>query len=127
MKNKINKNTIPNDFSIKLVLIDAFPVLFFGLSGIFLWLILNNFLFYIGATICMLSGIQRTLSSLINFLLYPLPLTFFIIGLISLLSMIIFTFVLDSSNAKSNWINQICNSLCQLSFFISFLIIFLMY
>ena len=36
MKNKINKNTIPNDFSIKLVLIDAFPVLFFGLSGIFL-------------------------------------------------------------------------------------------
>lgn len=55
MKNKINKNTIPNDFSIKLVLIDAFPVLFFGLSGIFLGLILNNFLFYIGATICMLS------------------------------------------------------------------------
>lgn len=49
-----------------------------------------------------LSGIQRTLSPLINFLLYPLPLTFFIIGLISLLSMIIFTFVLDSSNAKSN-------------------------
>ena len=47
MKNKINKNTIPNDFSIKLVLIDAFPVLFFGLSGIFLELILNNFLFYI--------------------------------------------------------------------------------
>lgn len=43
MKNKINKNTIPNDFSIKLVLIDAFPVLFFGLSGIFLGLILNNF------------------------------------------------------------------------------------
>lgn len=74
-----------------------------------------------------LSGIQRTLSPLINFLLYLLPLTFFIIGLISLLSMIIFTFVLDSSNAKSNWINQICNSLCQLSFFISFLIIFLMY
>lgn len=74
-----------------------------------------------------LSGIQRTLSPLINFLLYPLPLTFFIIGLISLLSMIIFTFVLDSSNAKSNWINQICNNLCQLSFFISFLIIFLMY
>ena len=42
-----------------------------------------------------LSGIQRTLSPLINFLLYPLPLTFFIIGLISLLSMIIFTFVLN--------------------------------
>lgn len=49
-----------------------------------------------------LSGIQRTLSPLINFLLYLLPLTFFIIGLISLLSMIIFTFVLDSPNAKSN-------------------------
>ena len=61
MKNKINKNTIPNDFSIKLVLIDAFPVLFFGLSGIFLGLILNNFLFYIGATICMLSGILKVL------------------------------------------------------------------
>lgn len=46
MKNKINKNTIPNDFSIKLVLIDTFPVLFFGLSGIFLGLILNNFFLY---------------------------------------------------------------------------------
>lgn len=45
MKNKKNKNTIPNDFSIKLVLIDAIPVLFFGLSGIFLGLILNNFFF----------------------------------------------------------------------------------
>jgi len=61
MKNEINKNTIPNDFSIKLVLIDAIPVLFFGLSGIFLGLILNNFLFYIGATICMLSGILKVL------------------------------------------------------------------
>lgn len=61
MENKINKNTIPNDFSIKLVLIDALPVLFFGLSGIFLGLILNNFLFYIGATICMLSGILKVL------------------------------------------------------------------
>lgn len=60
MKNKINKNTIPNDFSIKLVLIDTFPVLFFGLSGIFLGLILNNF-FYIGATICMLFGILKVL------------------------------------------------------------------
>ena len=46
---KIDKNTIPEGFTIKLALVDAWPVIAFGASMFVLGKILSSALFMIGA------------------------------------------------------------------------------
>lgn len=48
-------------------------------------------------------------------------LVFFIVGLIGMILMTIFMFKLDSSDVKSNWIEQITNGIAQVSIFIGIL------
>lgn len=48
---------------------------------------------------------------------------FFVIGIIGMILMIIFAFCLDSSDAKSNWIEQLTNGLAQACFFLGTLFI----
>ena len=61
-------------------------------------------------------------SSLYN----PVVIVFLLLGLITMVLMIIFSIKLDSTNVKSNWIEQITNSISQLSFFIAFLLAYLL-
>ena len=42
---------------------------------------------------------------------------FFLLGIIGMILMAIFAFKLDSSNLKTNWLEQIINGIAQMSFF----------
>lgn len=169
MNNKMNKNIVPEDFTLKLSLVDSLPVIFFGLTSIILGISINSFIFIIGAIITFLSGLLKVIWKMIvalkkrniwvlfiqmrifmplgflvmiigfvlkcinndmsiffNSLLNPFSLVFLIIGLLGMVLMVIFSIKLDSSNLKSNWIEQICNAFSQLSFFIGFLLAFLL-
>lgn len=48
---------------------------------------------------------------------------FFIIGAIGMITMLIFAFILDSSDPKVNWAEQTVNSVAQISFFIGLTLI----
>ncbi|MCQ2526512.1 MAG: hypothetical protein MJ130_07075, partial [Lachnospiraceae bacterium] len=50
---------------------------------------------------------------------------FFSIGLIGMLMMIVFSFVLDSTDVKANWTEQLINGMAQISIFIGLLILML--
>lgn len=165
---KMNKNIVPEGFTISMALIDGLPVLFFALMGIFLGIMLNSILFVVGAGVCFISGALKVLWKIIVVLkrknVWPLflqmrivmPIGFLVIivsfilacvnksiknleciinawsfiflgiGIIGMILMIIFSIKLDSSNPKANWIEQICNSICQGSFFLAILIAFLL-
>ncbi len=71
---------------------------------------------------CFSSSISVFFSSLLN----PICLIFLILGFIGMIMMVVFAIKLDSSNPKSNWIEQICNGISQACFFIGFLIAFLL-
>ena len=157
MKNKINKNIVPNDFTITLALIDFMPVIFFFGISIILSIMLKSNLFFIGAILSFISGFIKViwkiivvrkkkniwilfiqmriimplgfLISLIGFIIFCinndtniilssfnniLSIVFLLLGLIGIILMISFCFILDSSDKKANWIEQICNSLAQL-------------
>ena len=49
-------------------------------------------------------------------------LAFFIAGAVGMCLMLVFGFTLDSSDVKSNWIEQITNGLAQICFFIGLLL-----
>lgn len=55
-KTKITKDTIPQNFTISLCLVDLIPVILFGISTMILGLRLKSILFFTGALICLLSG-----------------------------------------------------------------------
>lgn len=55
----------------------------------------------------------------------PIVIAGLVIGIIGMISMVIFSIKLDSTDPKSNWIEQIANSISQLGFFIAFLTMFL--
>ena len=155
--NKINKNIVPNDFTITLALIDFMPVLFFFGISIILSIMLKSNLFFIGSIISFISGFLKViwkiivvikkkniwilflqmriimplgfLISLIGIIIFFITkdsnilltsfknipsIIFLILGLIGIVLMIVFSFILDSSNKKANWIEQICNSFAQL-------------
>ena len=61
-----------------------------------------------------------------NSLLNPICIIFLALGLVGMAMMVVFAIKLDSSNPKSNWIEQICNGISQACFFIGFLIAFLL-
>ena len=165
MKNKINKNIVPNDFTITLALIDFMPVLFFFGISIILSIMLKSNLFFIGSILSFISGFIKViwkiivvikkkniwilfiqmriimpfgfLISLIGFIIFCinkdtniilssfnniLSIVFLLLGLIGIILMIVFSFILDSSDKKANWIEQICNSFAQLFILIACII-----
>jgi len=168
MKQKINKNTVIEDFPLNLALVDLLPVIFFGLTSIFLGLIFNSLIFIIGALIIFISGLLKViwkiiiatkkkniwflfiqmriimpigfLIMIVGFILYCLnnditlffnylfnitSIIFLILGLIGLVAMIICSIKLDSSDLKSNWIEEGINSVTQLFIFIAILVTYL--
>jgi len=60
-KEKINKNTIPEGFTVGLALVDLLPVIFFGLTAILVGMLTNQPLIYAGAVICFVSGLLKVL------------------------------------------------------------------
>jgi len=64
-KNKMNKNIVPNDFTMGLCLVDFIPVLFFFLANLLLSLIVNDILILIGSIICFLSGFLKVVWKII--------------------------------------------------------------
>jgi len=64
-QSKINRNTVPEDFTMGLALFDALPVLFFGLSVLLLGLLLKSVLFFIGAILCFAAGAAKVLWKII--------------------------------------------------------------
>ena len=64
-KPKMTKNTIPENFTLSLALVDALPVLFFGGSMILIGLLFGNPLFLIGATLCFWAGAAKVLWKII--------------------------------------------------------------
>ena len=65
MKRKMNKNVIPEDFTLSLALVDAIPVVFFGLSMIVVGVIFDSLLLMIGAFLCLLAGLAKVIWKII--------------------------------------------------------------
>ena len=164
--NKINKNTIPEDFTLRLVLVDALPVIFFGASAVVISLLFQSSLFLLGALLCLIGGAGKVLWKLIVVLkkknIWPLfiqmrilmPIGFlmmiislivnrsrvhlssiaagfcsfpsiilFIIGIAGMCLMIVFSVKLDSSDLKSNWIEQLTNGIAQAAIFLGLILL----
>ena len=64
-KPKMTKNTIPENFTLSLALVDALPVLFFGGSMILIGLLFGSPLFLIGAALCFWAGAAKVLWKII--------------------------------------------------------------
>ena len=165
-KPKMTKDIVPCGFTPGLALVDAVPVVFFGISFILLGKMVESFWFFIGALLCTLAGAGKVLWKIIvaksrkniwplfiqmrvlmpaGFLIMLLSIVcgdtsvrryclmlgcssvpslfFFIFSIICMVLMIVCAVKLDSSDFKSNWIEQIINSASQISFFIGLLII----
>ena len=60
-KPKITKDTVPEDFTLSLALVDALPVLFFGGSMILTALLFKSRLFLTGALLCFWAGAAKVL------------------------------------------------------------------
>lgn len=153
---KINKDVVPENFTVGLSLVDLIPVVLFGISFIILGSRVKSLLFISGAAVCLVSGFIKVLWKLIvclkNKNIWPLFLQmriamptgflmiiislfvdaekinynlvlqsilslpaciFFIIGIAGMILMGVFSVKLDSSDVKSNWIEQITNSFAQ--------------
>ncbi|MCR4674024.1 MAG: hypothetical protein K5675_03360 [Lachnospiraceae bacterium] len=162
----MNKNTIPENFTLSLVLADAIPVIFFSLNMIILGSRFESPLFIFGSILCFLGGLGKVIWKLIVVLhqkniwilfvqfrfLMPAGLVFilmslilgksrlsiaafianftsmpsfffFSLGLLGMLMMFVFAIKMDSSDAKSNWIEQLTNGLSQISIFIGILLL----
>ncbi len=160
-RNKINRNTVPEDFTMSLVLVDAVPVLLFGISMVVVSILLKSTLFMIGALLCLYAGAAKVLWKLIVVcrkknvwwmflqMRYVMPVgmllmlaggildgrkggmtgvvqkamqmpavLFFAGGIAGMAMMMVFAFMLDSSDVKSNWIEQIVNGIAQACFLI---------
>ena len=60
-KPKMTKDTIPENFTLSLALVDALPVLFFGGSMILTGLLFGSPLFLLGAALCFWAGAAKVL------------------------------------------------------------------
>lgn len=128
-------------FSSKLFLVGSLLCLFAGLSKV-IWKIIvvlkkkNIWFLFIQMRITMPIGLLLMVISVItnknsinyglikNSILSLPSLIFFIIGVVGMIMMLVFGFVLDGSKKKNNWIEQITNAVAQLSFFIGLLLLF---
>lgn len=166
-KMKMTKDTVPDGFTLSLVIVDALPVLFFGGSMILIGLLFRSVLFFAGAVLCFWAGAAKVvwkiivvtrrknvwwlflqmrivmpvgfalmlLSVLLNLKTIHLPAiwaaimslpsaVFFAVGVIGMLLMFIFASKLDSSDVRSNWIEQLTNAVAQAAFFAGILLLF---
>lgn len=57
----MNKDIVPQDYSMELAIFDAVPVLLFGASGVLLFRMTNSILVFLGALICFLAGMLKVL------------------------------------------------------------------
>lgn len=64
-RNTFDRNTVPEDFTLALVLVDAIPVLFFGASTVVLSLLFGSRLFLLGALLCLFAGACKVFWKLI--------------------------------------------------------------
>ena len=55
----MTKDTVPENFTLSLALVDALPVLFFGGSMILIGLLFKSVLFMIGALLCFWAGAAK--------------------------------------------------------------------
>lgn len=163
---KINKNTIPEGFTMSMALVDAIPVLFFGIDAVLVGIMFQSPLFIAGAILCFLSGFVKVLWKAVVALaqknIWPMfmqmrilmPISFVImlvsvivehskihfntlwhalvgmpqgimfgLGVLGMVLMSVFAIKLDSSDAKSNWIEQGVNGAAQIFFFIGLLML----
>lgn len=165
-KSRMTKDTIPEDFTLGLVLVDALPVLFYCGSMLLLGRYLHSSFFAAGALLCLIGGAGKVLWKLIVVLrkknIWPLfiqmrilmpagfllvlealvlqrnririagisqavlqfpSVLFFAVGFLGMILMGVFAVVLDSSDVKANWIEQLTNGIAQASFFIGLLLL----
>ncbi len=61
----MNKNIVPDNFTMSMVIVDSFPVIFFSGTAILVGVMLKNPVFILGAIISALSGILKVLWKLI--------------------------------------------------------------
>lgn len=64
-KKKMTKDIVPEGFTMKLALVDALPVLFFGGSAVLAGILLASPLFIFGAVLCFLAGAAKVLWKII--------------------------------------------------------------
>ena len=166
-KPKITKDTVPEDFTLSLALVDALPVLFFGGSMILTALLFKSRLFLIGALLCFWAGAAKVLWKIIvvkkkkniwwlflqmrivmpiGFALMLLSVIlnrkairfaavltavtsfpsviFFALGILGMVLIGVFASRLDSSDLRSNWIEQLTNTAAQAAIFAGILLLF---
>ena len=166
-KPKITKDTVPEDFTLSLALVDALPVLFFGGSMILTALLFKSRLFLTGAFLCFWAGAAKVLWKIvvvkkkkniwwlflqmrivmpIGFALMLLSVIlnrkairfaavltavtsfpsviFFALGILGMVLMGVFASRLDSSDLRSNWIEQLTNTAAQAAIFVGILLLF---
>ena len=165
-KQKMTRDTIPENFTLSLALIDALPVLFFGGSMILIGLMFSKVLFLIGAVLCFWAGAAKVIWKIIvatrkkniwwlfmqmrivmpvGFLLMLISVLlnlktiklsvilsavtsvpsviFFAVGVTGMVLMGVFAAKLDSSDVRSNWIEQTTNAVAQAAIFVGILFI----
>ena len=162
----MTRDTIPENFTLSMALVDALPVIFFGLSMIAISRLFDSKLFLIGAILTFASGagkvlwkvivalkqkniwfwfIQMRIVMPIGFVLMIASLfidsakinpagighalisfpsvIFFAIGILGMIMMGVFAKKLDSTDSKSNWIEQLTNGIAQAAIFVGLLLI----
>ena len=166
-KPKMTKDTVPENFTLSLAIIDALPVLFFGGSILLIGLLFGSPLFLIGAALCFWAGaakvlwkilvvtkkkniwwmfLQMRIAMPVGFLLMILAVIlirgtidlsavfsavvslpsviFFAAGAIGMVLMGVFAVKLDSADVRSNWIEQLTNTIAQAAIFTGILFLF---
>ena len=165
-KQKMTRDTIPENFTLSLAIVDALPVLFFGGSMILIGLMFSKVLFLIGAVLCFWAGAAKVIWKIIvatkkkniwwlfmqmrivmpvGFLLMLISVLlnlktiklsvilsavtsmpsviFFAVGIAGMVLMGVFAAKLDSSDVRSNWIEQTTNAVAQAAIFAGILFI----
>ena len=166
-KAKMTRDTVPEDFTLSLALVDALPVLLFGGSMLLIGAIFSRGLFLAGALLCFWAGAAKVLWKIIvvtkkknvwwlflqmrivmpvGFALMLLAVVlgrksirlsavltavtslpsaaFFALGVAGMVLMGVFAARLDSSDVRSNWIEQLTNTAAQAAIFVGILLLF---
>ena len=65
MKQKMNKDFVPEDITLNLAIVDTIPVVFFGLSMIIVGILFKSTLLLVGAFLCLLAGLAKVIWKII--------------------------------------------------------------
>ena len=166
-KPKMTRDTVPENFTLSLALVDALPVLLFGGSMVLIGLLFRSALFLLGSFTCFWAGAAKVLWKIIvvtkkknvwwlflqmrvvmpiGFALMLLAVVlgrksirlsavltavtslpsvaFFAFGVAGMVLMGVFAARLDSSDLRSNWIEQLTNTAAQAAIFVGILLLF---